>query len=131
LYNFHSQFSCSAGPDRWHGLGTKESFAQAEFESNAYDRYYRRASAIAHGQPYVTVRQGQVRARSTAWKNLSLGVRNQAMLMMATLLGILNREFELGLEDKLGGLQQDIEAHLKQHMEDILKLADTNKGGNA
>ena len=131
LYNFHSQFSCSAGPDRWHGLGTKESFAQAEFESNVYDRYYRRASAIAHGQPYVTVRQGQVRARSTAWKNLSLGVRNQAMLMMATLLGILNREFELGLEDKLGGLQQDIEAHLKQHMEDILKLADTNKGSNA
>jgi len=51
--------------------------------------------------------------------------------MMATLLGILNREFELGLEDKLGGLQQDIEAHLKQNMEDILKLADTNKGGNA
>jgi hypothetical protein len=117
--------------NRWHRLGTKESFAQAEFESSVYDRFYRRASAIAHGQPYVTVRQGQVRARSTAWKNLSLGVRNQSMLMMATLLATLNREFKLGLDDKLVGLQQDIDAHLIQHMGEILKLADTTKNASA
>lgn len=112
---------------RWHGLDTKASFEQAEFESSVYDRYYRRASAIAHGQPYVTVRQGRVRARPTAWKNLSFGAGNMAMLMMATLLSILNRELKLGLDDNLSHLRQDIDARLQQHMGEILKAVDSNK----
>jgi hypothetical protein len=113
--------------NRWHGLGTKASFAQAEFESSIYDRYYRRASAIAHGQPYVTCRQGQVRARPAAWKNLGLAARNMAMLMMVMLLSILNREFKLGVDDNLARLRQDVDARLQQHMGEILKLADANK----
>ena len=117
--------------NRWHGLGTKDSFAQAEFESSIYDRYYRRASAIAHGQPYVTVRQGQVRARPAAWKNLSLGAGNMAMLMMAALLSILNREFKLGMDDNLARLRQDIDARLQQHQGEILKLFDANKNAVA
>jgi Family of unknown function (DUF5677) len=45
---------------RWHKMGTKDSFIKAEFQPAIYDGYYRRASAIAHGQPYVTVRNGKV-----------------------------------------------------------------------
>jgi hypothetical protein len=117
--------------NRWHGLGTKASFADAEFEPSVYDRYYRRASAIAHGQPYVTVRHGQVRARPTAWKNLSFGARNMAMLMMVTLLVILNREFKLGVDDDLAHLRRDVDARLQQHMGEILNVADANKNATA
>ena len=109
---------------RWHGLGTRESFTEAEFGPNAYDRYYRRASAISHGQPYVTVREGKVKARPIAWKNFSIGAENMAMLVLCTSLAILNREFKLGVDNDLAKLQAPLDAHLKQHMNQIEKLAD-------
>jgi hypothetical protein len=109
---------------RWHGHGTRESFVEAEFDSSIYDRYYRRVSAIAHGQPYVTVREGRVQAYPTAWKNLALGAANAAMLMMVTLLAVLNREFKFALDEEIVRLQQETDAQLKQHMDAITKLGD-------
>jgi hypothetical protein len=106
----------------WHGLGTKESFAHAEFGPDIYNRYYRRASAIAHGQPYVTVWEGKVRARPTAWKNLSTGAENMAMLMLCTSLTILDRQLKLDVGNDLAKVQAPLDAHLMQHMNQIEKL---------
>jgi hypothetical protein len=86
-----------------------------------YDRYYRRASAIAHGQPYVTVRGGKVRARPTAWKNLSIGAENMASLLMLLLLAIVSREFKLGLEKEIAELQGHADTHARRHMDAITK----------
>src|SRR5207248_7079025 len=109
---------------RWHGLGTKDSFIEAEFEPSVYDRYYRRASVIAHGQPYVTARGGKVQARPIGWKNMSPGAANMAMLLMITLLAVVTREFKVGLEGRLNSLKQKIDAHLKRHMNAILKAVE-------
>jgi hypothetical protein len=108
----------------WHGFGTKDSFAEAEFGADTYNRYYRRASAIAHGQPYVTVSEGKVRARPTSWKNMSLGAENMAMLMLSTSLTILNRELKLGIDDDLVNIREQVDGHLKKHMEQIRQAAD-------
>jgi hypothetical protein len=113
--------------NRWHGLGTTASFEEAELESNVYDRYYRRASAISHGQPYVVVRKGEVRARQTAWKSLSFGARNMAMLMMVTLLTILNREFKLGADGDVKALAEEVDNRLQKHMGEIQKVVEANK----
>jgi hypothetical protein len=110
----------------WHGLDTKESFAEAEFGADIYNRYYRRASAIAHGQPYVTVRDGKVRARPIAWKNLSLGAENVAMLMLSTSVAVLNRELKLGIENDLANIREQVDADLKRHMEQIRQVADAS-----
>lgn len=109
---------------RWNGLSTKEAFAEAEFGDNVYDRYYRRASAISHGQPYVTTRGDKVSARPTAWANMSVGAENMAMLMLLTALAIVSRELELGKEPDITNLQKELDPVLKQHMNQIEKQAD-------
>lgn len=108
---------------RWHKLGTKDSFAEAEFDPGIYDRYYRRASAIAHGQPYETVRGGKVTARETAWKNLCSGAANMAGLMMLTVLSIVSREFRLGLEMEVNEAQRKLNARIAAHIAEIRKVA--------
>jgi hypothetical protein len=107
--------------ERWHKMRTKESFIEAEFPPGIYDRYYRRASAIAHGQPYETVRGGKVEARPTAWRNLSTGATNMASLLMVLLLAIVNREFKLGLDKEIAHLQNEADAPAQRHMDAIRK----------
>ncbi len=93
-----------------------------------YDKYYRRASAIAHGQPYVTVRNGKIGARLVAWRNMSLGTVNMASLLMVQLLAIANREFRLDLEEKIAELAKETDASARQHMDAIRKAVGIDKG---
>jgi hypothetical protein len=106
---------------RWHKMTTKDSFAEAELRPRMYDRYYRRASAIAHGQPYVTTRNGKVEARSTAWKNLSYGVANMASMSFVFLLTIVNREFKLDVDEDIEELRKKVDALARGHMGAIRK----------
>ena len=108
----------------WHGLNTKEAFAEAEFGTDVYNRYYRRASAIAHGQPYVTAHRGEVRARPNAWKRLPVAAENMAMLMLSTSLIVSSRECKLAFDHDLTNLQQLLNAHLRKHMDEIEGTAD-------
>ncbi len=117
------ELSAEFKEERWHKMRTKESFIEAEFQPGIYDRYYRRASAIAHGQPYETVRGGKVEARPAAWGNLSTGAANMASLLMVLLLAIANREFELGLDKEIAHLQKEADAHAQRHMDAIRKRA--------
>jgi hypothetical protein len=109
--------------ERWHKMRTKESFIEAEFPPGIYDRYYRRASAIAHGQPYETVRGGKVEARPAAWRNLSTGAANIASLLIVLLLAIVNREFKLGLDKEIAQLQKEADVPAQRHMDAIKKAA--------
>jgi len=108
---------------RWHKMGTTESFTEAEFQPGIYDRYYRRASAISHGQPYVTVRHGKVEARPVPWKNFSTGAVNMASLVMVTFLAIVSREFKLGLDDEIVKLGREADADAARHMDQIRTAA--------
>jgi len=111
------------GDKRWHKMGTTASFTEAEFQPGMYDRYYRRASVIAHGQPYVTVRDGKIEARRAVWERLSIGALIMADLLMLCLLTVVNREFKLALGDKLIGLQKDVDAAASEDMNKIRKAA--------
>jgi hypothetical protein len=113
---------------RWHKMRAKDSFIEAEFQPGFYDRYYRRASAIAHGQPYVTVRNGKVGARPIAWKNMSIGAANMASLLILHLLAIVSREFKLNLDKEIGELAKEVDARAKRHMEAIRKAAGIEEG---
>jgi len=113
---------------RWHTMGTKDSFIEAEFQPGIYDKYYRRASAIAHGQPYVTVRNGKVEARPIAWKNMSIGASNMASLLIVYLLTIVSREFNLGLDKEIGELATEVDARATRHMNAIRKAAGIGEG---
>jgi hypothetical protein len=108
----------------WHNLKTKDALADAEFEAGMYDRYFRRASAIAHGQPYVTVREGKVAARPIAWSNLSVGAANLGRLLMVFLAQIVNREFHLNLNVEIEKLDTDVHALINPHKKAILNAVD-------
>jgi hypothetical protein len=113
----------------WHNLKTKDALADAEFDAGIYDRYFRRASAIAHGQPYVTVRGGKVAARPVAWSNLSMGAANLGRLLMVSLAQIVNREFELSLNAEIEKLDAELDAEvdalINPHKKAILKAVDS------
>jgi uncharacterized protein DUF5677 len=104
---------------RWHKMGTKDSFAEAELQPRMYDRYYRRASAIAHGQPYVTFQRGKVEFRPARWQSSVISAPNQASLLMVFLLGVVNREFKLGLDEEVHELENQVNALAKRHMDAI------------
>jgi hypothetical protein len=106
---------------RWHKFGTRDSFVEAEFQSDIYERYYRRASAIAHGQPYVTTRNSKVEARPIAWKNFSIGAATMASMLFVFLLAIVNREFKLGIDKDVEELRKMVDDDAKLHMNAILK----------
>jgi hypothetical protein len=101
----------------WHKMKTKQSFIEAEFQPSFYDKYYRRASAIAHGQPYATVRNGKSAARPSAWRTMAIGAVNMASMMMSNLLAITNREFKLNLENELAVVAGGADADARKHMQ--------------
>jgi hypothetical protein len=107
------------GDQRWNKMKTTASFAEAEFEPGMYDRYYRRASAIAHAQPYVTARDGKVKTRRAIWDRLSVGAAITAHLLMGHLVTVVNREFKLGYEEKITGLCKAVDAEAKKDMDVI------------
>ncbi|PYU29552.1 MAG: hypothetical protein DMG31_17060 [Acidobacteria bacterium] len=92
-----------------------------------YDRYFRRASAIAHGQPYVTVRRGKVAARPIAWNNLSMGAANLGRLLMVFLIQIVNREFTLNLKAEIATLDAEVQALINPHKKAILNAVDSQQ----
>src|SRR5208283_730160 len=106
---------------RWHRMGTKESFIEAGFQPGMYDQYYRRASGIAHGQPAETVRKGKVQARPIAWKNYAFTAPNMASLLMCMLIAVVNGEFKLGLEKKVADMQKEVDFRVALHMKAISK----------
>jgi hypothetical protein len=107
------------GDQRWNKMKTTASFAEAEFEVGMYDRYYRRASAIAHAQPYVTARGGKIEVRRAVWDRLSDGAAIMAHLLMGHLFAVVNRQFELSYEKRIVELGSAIDAIAK---EDIHKI---------
>ena len=111
----------------WHNLKTKEALADAEFEAGMYDRYFRRASAIAHGHPYETVRGGKVAARPVAWNNLSTGAANLGRLLMIFLIQIVNREFTLNLKREIEALDAEVHALINPHKKAILNAVDSQQ----
>jgi Family of unknown function (DUF5677) len=115
------------GENRWHGLKTQASFDEAELPPDFYAKYYRRSSAIAHAQPYVTVREGKVGPRRVAWENLAETAPNMARLLMGLLLTILVREFKLNLNDEIAAMDREITPLIEQSKSAILKAADAEK----
>jgi len=100
----------------WHKLKTTDSFSEAEMAAELYDKYFRRASAFAHAEPYVVVRKTDetwknwaVEARSDLWKWSSEGATIHAYFVMCHLLAIISREFKLGLEEELGNLRPQLD----------------------
>jgi hypothetical protein len=119
------------GEERWHGLKTKPSFDEAELPPGFYEKYYRRASAIAHAQPYVTVREGKVGPRRVAWENLAKTAPNMARLLMGLLLKVLDREFKLNLNDEIAAMDAEIAPLIEQSKSAILKAADAEKSAKS
>lgn len=125
----------------WHKLGTRDSFIEAELEPEMYDKYFRRASAIAHGEPYVTVHRTDatwknwtVSARPDHWKTLTIGAYVLACYMMLRSLAVVSREFKLGLEEEIKQLLAQVDELKGKHIEAIKKAVaqpkDVSPGAN-
>src|SRR4029077_5224110 len=75
----------------WHKRGTKDSFTEAELPPNMYDRFYIRSSSIAHGDPFVVVKNLDMEGKK--WKvgprsKKELKLWNGQAYVMASLLMI-------------------------------------------
>jgi len=107
------------GNERWHGFGTKASFIEAGFDPSTYDKYYRLASVIAHGQPFVTAGVGKVRPMK-AWKARSTSTAILGRLLMLAFFGellafVLDTELLLYLNDELEGLGKQLRPIARRH----------------
>jgi hypothetical protein len=110
----------------WHKLGTKDSFIEAEYIPEMYDKYFRRASSYAHAEPYITVRPKDKTWKSwgievslVRWKNLTIGVYGLACNAMLHMLAIVNREFELGIDAEFEKPFALVKAFKAKHIETI------------
>jgi hypothetical protein len=84
----HKVFKSAGG--NWHLLKTSASFDEAEMPENFYDRFYGRASAIAHGDPFAVVQhldiEGKVLRigpRPNAWKKWTVTAHGMSTLLTA------------------------------------------------
>ncbi len=122
----------------WHKLGTRDSFIEAEYKPEIYDQFFRRASAYAHGEPYITVRRADktwqnwtIEARPDLWKTLTVGAYGMASMAMLHMLALLNREFKLGIEEEFAkpkALLDEFKAKHIQVMNQILENQDNQAG---
>jgi hypothetical protein len=122
----------------WHKLGTRDSFVEAEYEPQIYDQFFRRASAYAHAEPFIVVRRPDntwknwtIEARPELWKKLGVGVYGMASMAMLHMLAILNREFNLGIEEEFARAKAVVDEFKAKHiqvMNQILENQD-NKAG--
>jgi hypothetical protein len=117
----------------WHKLGTKDSFIEAEYEAEMYNKYFRRASSYAHAEPYITVRPKDatwknwcIDASLVRWKNVTIGVYGLACNAMLHMLAIVNREFKLGLDAEFEKPLALVKAFKIKHIE-IIKQAFANE----
>jgi hypothetical protein len=109
------------GDQNWHKLTAKKAFVAAGFSADLYDKYYRPASAIAHGQPHA-----MVETVGADWKFSRSGLKNAHQtigtyvvtgIMLLHFLAELNEHFKLGIESSLSDCNRAIQAHKEAHYE--------------
>lgn len=117
----------------WHKFKTKDSFAEAEYKTEMYDKYFRRASSFAHAEPYITVRPKDakwqtwgIEVNPARWKTLTLGAYGLACDAMLHMLAIVNREFKLGLEAEFEKPVALVQAYMAKHI-NVIKQSVANK----
>lgn len=121
----------------WHKLKTRDSFIEAEYKPEIYDQFFRRASAYAHGEPFITVRRTDatwkswsIEARPQLWKTLTVGAYGLASNAMLHMLAIISREFKLGIEGELAKPSAMLEAFKAKHIE-VMKQVLENQDNQA
>lgn len=121
----------------WHKFKTKDSFAEAEYKAEMYDKYFRRASSYAHAEPFVTVRptdptwqQWGIVVNPDRWKILTVGAYGLACNAMLHMLAIVNREFNLGVEGEFEKPHALVQAFKSKHI-DLIKQAAKKQASEA
>ena|ERR1700731_3126394 len=121
----------------WHKFKTKDSFAEAEYTAEMYDKYFRRASSYAHAEPYVTVRPKDPKWQSwgidvnpARWKTLTLGAYGLACDAMLHMLAIVNREFKLALDADFEKPVALVQAYKAKHI-NLIQQAVANQDNKA
>lgn len=112
----------------WHRFATTETFDEAELPTGWRGRYYVRASAIAHGDPFPVVQQFdkeskdyKIQAGPEEWKRWTEKERVMSMLLMIHMIERLSRVFALGLESEIAPVRQQIEGTARQQMQGLLR----------
>jgi len=110
----------------WHKIGTKDSFAAAEYKAEMYDKYFRRASSFAHAEPYIVVRPRDekwqtwgIDVNPARWKTLTVGAYGLACDAMLHMLAIVDREFRLGVEADFQKPVAMVQAYMAKHIDAI------------
>jgi hypothetical protein len=123
--DFHALFNEFKATD-WHKLKTRDSFKEAGYSEEMYDKYFRRASAYSHGEPYVCVRPSDhtwkrwgVSPHPARWKTLCIGSYIFGTYALLQMMTIVNSEFELGLDERIRNVTQQIDAFKERHVEGI------------
>jgi Family of unknown function (DUF5677) len=107
----------------WHHFKTKASFTEAELPEDFYERYYARASSIAHGNPFVVLqpldeeaKNWGIQSRPRQWKKWAAQARVLSMLLMLHMVESVARAFALGLGPELRKVRQEVAALANSEM---------------
>jgi Family of unknown function (DUF5677) len=107
----------------WHLLTTKDSFTEAGMPEKFWERFYGRASAISHGQPYVVVqhldmegKSWEIKPRYTEWDDWADKAHMMGLLLMLHMVESVSNIFSLGLEAELMPLSAQVQAIAQQQM---------------
>lgn len=123
IETLHNEF----GDKHWHGLTTSDAIGAAGFEKNLHGRYYRPASAVAHGQPHTIVRFGEQGActfqRTTSGKvNQLYGAYILSSMMVAHLLERIGSIFGFDFFERLEVSRSGINVWKARHVDFFAKV---------
>jgi Family of unknown function (DUF5677) len=123
------------GENAWHGMKTADSFEAAGFERSLHGRYYRSASAIAHGQPHSVVRVTEdggcsIGRTSMGRMNSLYGAYIMSSLIIIHFLEQLNSIFDLNLSQKLADCRMGVDVWKARHIELFRHAANLHNNNN-
>jgi hypothetical protein len=110
------------GEESWHGLKTTEAIEAAGFEKSLYGRYYRSASAIAHGQAHAMVRvlpSGECVFEQTSYSKMNSQFSSYIMgsLIVWHFIEQLDSIMSLGLAERIAVCFKAVDLWKSRHME--------------
>jgi Family of unknown function (DUF5677) len=123
------------GEKSWHGMGTVDSFEAAGFERSLHGRYYRSASAIAHGAPHSVVRvteDGGISLEPTAVGGINTlyGAYIMGSLIVLHFLEQLDPIFDFEFAERIAVSRGGIDVWKTRHVEFFKQVAERRKSNS-
>jgi hypothetical protein len=119
---------------KWHRLKTVAAMKDTGLSERMNLIYYKRASNIAHGEPFVTVQPAnkewtkwKISIPEATWKKYEATSFTQARILMVFMFSVLNEQLKLGYDEELTALAKWTESIKQKQIETYVQNFEKRK----